>query len=407
MNADFFAALADIEREKGIPREYMAEKIEQALLAALRKDYPNADDNARVVFDLERGVIDMFIQKTVVDYVTDADAELSLDEARAINAGAAPGDVVNVPVDTGRFGRIAAQAAKQVIIQGIREAERNIIFGEFASKEHEIMTALVLRADAKTDSVSVQLSSNAETMEALLPPGEQIPGEIIRDGDRLKVYVVEVKKLTRGPRVLISRTHPGLVRRLFELESPEIYDGTVEIRSIAREPGSRTKIAVMSNDPNVEPIGACIGQRGDRVNTVVRELGGEKIDVVKFSESVPDYVSAALAPASVLSVKVLPDGKSCRAIVPDNQLSLAIGKEGQNVRLAARLTGFKIDIRPQSQKEQGDEDESDFELSRVFHEEYAPEDSDENHQDDGALPEAPDSDPEQTAFRDVYDKYEI
>jgi N utilization substance protein A len=375
MNAEFFAALADIEREKGISREYMAEKIEQALLAALRKDYPNAEENARVTFDVERGVIDMFIQKTAVDYVTDPDTELSLDEARKINAGAAPGDVINAPVDTSRFGRIAAQAAKQVIIQGIREAERNIIFGEFASKEREIMTALVIRVDQKTDAVTVQLSSNAETMEAMLPPNEQIPGEIIRDGDRLKVYVVEVKKLTRGPRILISRTHPGLVRRLFEMESPEIYDGTVEIRSIAREPGSRTKLAVMSNDPNVEPVGACVGPRGDRVNTIVKELCGEKIDVIKYSESVPEYVSAALAPATVLNVKVLPDGKSCRATVPDAQLSLAIGKEGQNVRLAARLTGFKIDIRPLSRQNKEAEDEPDYGFEDALAPEYYEQDT--------------------------------
>ncbi|MDR2357372.1 MAG: transcription termination factor NusA [Oscillospiraceae bacterium] len=399
MNADFFAALADIEREKGIPRKYMAEKIEQALLAALRKDYPSAEENARVVFDLERGAIGMFIQKTAVDYVTDPNTELTLDEARLINAEAAPGDIVNVPVDTGKFGRIAAQAAKQVIIQGIREAERNIIFGEFASKEREIMTALVIRADPKTEVVTVQLSLNADTMEATLPPGEQIPGEIIRDGDRLKVYVVEVKKLTRGPRILISRTHPGLVRRLFEMESPEIYDGTVEIRGVAREPGSRTKLAVASNDPNVEPVGACVGQRGDRVNTIVKELCGEKIDVIKYSENITEYVAAALAPASVLSVRVLPDGKSCRAIVPDAQLSLAIGREGQNVRLAARLTGFKIDIKSQSMKDQDNEDEFDRVFEDEFESDYLEQDyrdqdagvygGDEDGLDAGMAPEPP------------------
>ncbi|MDR2665264.1 MAG: transcription termination factor NusA [Oscillospiraceae bacterium] len=360
MNADFFAALADIEREKGISKEYMAEKIEQALLAALRKDFPDSGDNARVIFDVTRGTVEMFIQKTVVDFVTAPGTELSLEQARAINAGAAVGDIINTPVETGKFGRIAAQAAKQVIIQGIREAERNMVFGEFASKEREIMTAVVTRVDPRTGAITVSLSSNAETMEAILPTGEQIPGEVVADGDRLKVYVMEVKKLTRGPRILISRTHPGLVRRLFELESPEIYDGTVEIRSIAREAGSRTKVAVMSNDENVEPVGACVGPKGDRVNTIVDELCGEKIDVVKYSDDAAEYISAALAPASVRSVKILPDGRSCRAWVPDNQLSLAIGKEGQNVRLAARLTGYKIDIKPASLGDADDDTQDEF-----------------------------------------------
>jgi N utilization substance protein A len=345
MNADFFAALADIEKEKGIPQAYMAEKIEQALLAALRKDYPESGDNVRVLLDPERGAVDMFIQKTVVENVTKPGAETTLEQAREINAGAEPGDVVNVPVNADKFGRIAAQAAKQVIIQGIREAERVIMFGEFASKEHEVMTGLVIRADKNKDSVRIQLSSNSEIIETILPPGERIPGEVITDGDRMKVYIVEVRKFTRGPRILISRTHPGLVRRLFEMECPEIYDGTVEIRSIAREPGSRTKIAVMSNDPNVEPVGACIGAKGDRVNTIIAELRGEKIDVIKYSDDPAEYVAAALAPAVVIGVMMFPDGKSCRASVPDNQLSLAIGKEGQNVRLAARLTGYRIDIR--------------------------------------------------------------
>ncbi|MDR1217381.1 MAG: transcription termination factor NusA [Oscillospiraceae bacterium] len=360
MNADFFAALADIEREKGIPQAFMAEKIEQALLAALRKDYPEAGDNARVICDMERGRIDMFMQKTAVDFVTDPGTELSLERAKEINAGAEPGDVINVPVDTAKFGRIAAQAAKQVIIQGIREAERNIIFGEFASKEREIMTGIVTRVDARTDNVTVQLTSNAETMDALLLPSERIPGELVVDGDRLKVYIVEVKKMTRGPRILISRTHPGLVRRLFEMESPEIYDGTVEIRSIAREPGNRTKIAVMSNDPNVEAIGACIGQKGDRVNAIIKELRGEKIDVIGYSDDITEYVSAALAPANVIGVRVLPDGKSCRVTVPDNQLSLAIGKEGQNVRLAARLTGCRIDIKSELNQEPDEDPEAEY-----------------------------------------------
>lgn len=255
------------------------------------------------------------------------------------------GDTVNVPVETKKFGRIAAQAAKQVIIQGIREAERSIVYDEFTSKEHEILTGVVSRIDPRSGSVSIKISSNAEFTEAMLPASERIPGEELKEGDRVKVYVVEVRKATTGPQVLISRTHPGLLKRLFELEVPEIFDGTVEIKSIAREAGSRTKISVMSTDPQVEPIGACVGPKGGRVSAIVDELRGEKIDIVNYSENPEEYVAAALAPADVVSVEMLEDGKSCQVVVPESQLSLAIGKEGQNVRLAARLTGYKIDIK--------------------------------------------------------------
>ena len=248
-------------------------------------------------------------------------------------------------METKKFGRIAAQAAKQVIIQGIREAERSIIYDEFTSKEHEILTGVVSRIEPRTGGVSIKISSNSEFTEAMLSASERIKGEELREGDRIKVYVVEVRKSTRGPQVLISRTHPGLVKRLFELEVPEIFDGTVEIKSIAREAGSRTKMAVWSEDPAVDPIGACVGPRGGRVASIVEELGGEKIDIVKYSESPEEYVAAALAPAEVVSVTLLDEGKSCRVIVPESQLSLAIGKEGQNARLAAKLTGYKIDIK--------------------------------------------------------------
>jgi N utilization substance protein A len=348
MNAEFFSAIADIEKEKGISQAYMIERIEQAMLAALKKDMPEEADSARVTLDPEKKTIEVCIQKTVVDAVTDPHTQMTPEQAGRFREGAQVGDVINCPVETGKFGRIAAQAAKQVIIQGIREAERNLVYEEFASKEREILTGIVSRVDPRSGVVTVQINSNAEMTEAILPAAEQIPGECIVDGDRLKVFVMEVKKTARGPRILISRTHPGLVKRVFELEVPEIYDGTVEIRSIAREPGNRTKIAVASNDPDVEPIGACVGPRGDRVNAVVRELDGEKIDIVRYSDDPEEYISAALAPSDVVNVTVLGDGKSCRVVVPDNQLSLAIGKEGQNVRLAARLTGFKIDIRPQS-----------------------------------------------------------
>jgi N utilization substance protein A len=349
MNAEFFSAIADIEREKGIPQSYMIEKIEQALLAALKKDYPSSAECARAVLDPVEKTVEMFFQKAVVEVVENPNTQLTLDQAAAISPDAAIGDVVNEPVDTKRFGRIAAQAAKQVIIQGIREAERNIVYDEFTSKEHEILTGVVTRIDQRTGGVSIQIGSSSEHTEAMLTAGERIPNELLRDGDRIKVYVIEVKKSTRGPQILISRTHPGLVKRLFELEVPEIHEGIVEIRSVAREAGNRTKIAVSSNDHEVEPIGACVGPRGGRVNAVVNELGGEKIDIVRFSDDPTEYIASALSPSEVISVTMHEDGKSCRVIVPDNQLSLAIGKEGQNVRLAARLTGYKIDIKPESQ----------------------------------------------------------
>ena len=347
MNAEFFAAIADIEKEKGIPQQYMLDKINQALLAALKKDNPAATENVRVDVDAEKKKIDMYIAKSVVEEVTEPAVQFTVDEARKFSAKAEVGDVVNVPVDTKKFGRIAAQAAKQVIIQGIREAERSMVYEEFTSKEHEILTGVVNRVEPRNGSVSIKINSNSEFTEAVLLPSERVPGEALREGDRIKVYVVEVRKTSSGPQILISRTHPGLVKRLFELEVPEIFDGVVEIRSIAREAGSRTKIAVMSNDPEVEPIGACVGPKSGRVSAIVDELRGEKIDIVKYSDSAEKYIASALAPADVVRVDLL-EGKSCQAIVPDGQLSLAIGKEGQNVRLAARLTGYKIDIKPES-----------------------------------------------------------
>jgi N utilization substance protein A len=352
MNAEFFSAIADIEREKGIPQAYMLEKIEQALLAALKKDYPTCADCARVVLDPVDKTVEMYMVRDVVEELDNPSTQYTLEEAQEIEPGASIGDIIREDVDTSRFGRIAAQAAKQVIIQGIREAERNIVFDEFTSKEHEILTGVVTRIDPRTGGVSIQIGTNNENTEAMLSSGERIPNEPLKDGDRVKVYVIEVRKSARGPQILISRTHPGLVKRLFELEVPEIHDGIVEIRSIAREAGNRTKIAVLSNDPDVEPIGACVGPKGVRVNTIVSELGGEKIDIVKFSDDPTEYIASALAPSEVVSVTMLEDGKSCRVIVPDTQLSLAIGKEGQNVRLAARLTGFKIDIKPESQADQ-------------------------------------------------------
>ena len=355
MNADFFEAIEDIEKEKGIPRGYMYDKIKQAMLAAFRRDNPECEDNVEIILDEDSKRIEMNVIKTVVEEVEDPSHEIILEAAKKISKRAKVGDELHVPVETKKFGRIAAQAAKQVIIQGIREAERGIIYEEFTSKEHEILTGIVSHIEPRNGSVSIRISSNSEYTEAMLAPNERIKTEPLREGDRIKVYVVEVRNSTRGPQVLISRTHPGLVKRLFELEVPEIYDGTVEIKSIARdksiarEAGSRTKMAVWSADPDVDPIGSCVGPKGGRVASIVNELGGEKIDIVKYSEVPEEYIAAALSPSEVVSVTMLEDGKSCRVIVPDSQLSLAIGKEGQNARLAAKLTGYKIDIKPESE----------------------------------------------------------
>ena len=345
---EFFAAIAQIEKEKGIPAGYMMEKITQALASAYKRDHEGAGDNIEIKANPETGEVRMFVLKDIVETVDNPAVEMSLEEARRALPHAQLGDVVRIEVKTKNFGRIAAQTARQVIIQGIREAERDMVYDKFSSKEHEILTGVVTRVDPKSGAANLRINSSSEYTEAFLAPGEQVRGEAIREGDRLRVYVVEVRRSTRGPQVLISRTHPGLVKRLFELEIPEIYDGTVEVKSIAREAGSRTKIAVWSGDENVDPIGACVGPGGARVNNIVEELHGENVDIIKYSEDPAQYIAAALSPADVLSVDLLPDGKACRVVVPDDQLSLAIGKEGQNARLAAKLTNYKIDIKPAS-----------------------------------------------------------
>ena len=350
---EFFAAIGLIEKEKGIPKSYMIEKITQALVSAYKRDHEGVGDNVVVECNEEAGEVRMFVKKDVVETVDNPATELSLEEAREKLPRAELGDVIRIEIKTRNFGRIAAQTARQVIIQGMREAERGMIYDEFSAKEHEILTGVVTRIDPRSGAASIRITSGGEFTDAFLAAGEQVKGESVTEGERLKVYVVEVRRSTRGPQVMISRTHPGLVKRLFELEVPEIYDGTVEVKSIAREAGSRTKIAVWSEDPNVDPIGACVGPRGQRVNNIVEELHGEKMDIIKYSEDPAEYVAAALAPADVVSVTVEEEGKSCRVIVPDDQLSLAIGKEGQNARLAARLTGWKIDIKPESAPEEG------------------------------------------------------
>ena len=357
--AEFFAAINLIEKEKGIPKAYMLEKITQALVTAYKRDHEGAGDNVTVEADEEKGTVRMFVKKDVVEEVDNPCTEMSLEMARDKLPQAQLGDVIRIEVRTRDFGRIAAQTARQVIIQGIREAERGMVYDEFSSKEHEILTGVVTRIDPRSGAASLRISSSSEYTEAFLAPGEQVKGEAIREGDRLRVYVVEVRRSTKGPQVLISRTHPGLVKRLFELEVPEIYDGTVEVKSIAREAGSRTKLAVWSADPDVDAIGACVGPRGQRVNNIVNELKGEKVDIIKWSEDPAQYIAAALSPADVVSVDIHEEGKSCRVVVPDDQLSLAIGKEGQNARLAAKLTGWKIDIKPASAADEAPEDEDD------------------------------------------------
>ena len=348
MNAEIFAALAQLEKERGIPQQYMIDKITQALVAAYKKDKEGYTDN--VFVEVEDGDLKMYVQKEVVDDVLTPATEISLDAARKINKHAELGDLVNVDVRTQNFGRIAAQTAQQVIIQGIREAERGMIFDTFSSKEHEILTGTVLRVAPDTGDMTIRLGGNSsDRTDAMLAASEQVKGESYREGDIIRVYVVEVRRSTRGPQVIVSRTHPGLVKRLFELEVPEIASGLVEVKSIAREAGSRTKLAVCATQENIDPVGACVGTRGARVGAVVDELHGEKMDIIVWSEAAK-FVAAALSPADVISVTVLPGAqKACRVIVPDDQLSLAIGKEGQNARLAARLTGYKIDIKPASQ----------------------------------------------------------
>ena len=345
---EFFTAISLIEQEKGISKGYMLDKITQALISAYKRDHEGITDNVFVDADEAKGTVRMYVKKEIVEEVDNPYTELSLDEARKTLPSAQTGDVVRIEIKPRNFGRIAAQTARQVIIQGMREAEHSMIYDLFSSKEHEMLLGTVTRVDPRNGAVSLRISSNGESTDAYLAPSEQVRSEVIRDGDRLKVYVVEVRRSSRGPQVLISRTHPGLVKRLFELEVPEIYDGTVEIRSIAREAGSRSKLAVWSADENVDPIGACVGPKGARVNNVVAELRSEKIDIIKYSDDPAEYVAASLSPADVISVMPLEGSKSCRVVVPDDQLSLAIGKEGQNARLAAKLTGYKIDIKSES-----------------------------------------------------------
>ena len=346
-NNEFFEALSMLEHERGITAEYLIEKIKAAIIIAVKKNYEVEEDHVKVDIDPDTGRFDVAL---IQDVVADEDwydehSEIGITEAQKIRKTYEVGDRIITPLKTKDFGRIAAQTAKHVIRQGIREAERSQQLSEIQSRAHDIVQATVTRVDPEKGIVALDLGKGGE---AILPRNEQVPGETYTEGETLQVYVVDVVSGERGARVMISRTHPGLVKRLFELEVPEIYDGTVEVKSIAREAGSRTKMAVWSADENVDPIGACVGPKGQRVANIVEELRGEKIDIIKWSEDPAEFIAAALAPSDVVNVFMAEEGKACRVIVPDDQLSLAIGKEGQNARLAARLTGYKIDIKPES-----------------------------------------------------------
>jgi len=342
MNGELMNALYQLERERGIDKEVLVEAIEAALISAYKRNFGSAQ-NVKVYIDRDTGEVRVYALKKVTQYPQNDLLEISIDEAKNVDKRLEENDIAEVEITPKRFGRIAAQTAKQVVVQRIREAERGIIFEEFSSKESDIATGIIQRIEKK--NVIIDLGK----AEAVLAPAEQTPREEYRVNDRIKVYITEVKKTTKGPQIMVSRTHPGLVKRLFELEVPEIHDGIVEIRAISREAGSRTKIAVFSRDENVDPVGACVGQRGTRVQAIVDELRGEKIDIIKWSNDPVDYISSSLSPAKVIRVDVNETEKSAKVVVPDFQLSLAIGKEGQNARLAARLTGWKIDIKSESQ----------------------------------------------------------
>lgn len=344
MSKEFFEAVNMLEAEKGIPADYLYEKISAAIVAGAKHNY-NGKEIVHCDIDPEKQKIKVYVTKNVVDEIEDPDTDLTLEQAQQYRKSAKIGTTINIPLKTKDFSRIVAQTAKHVIRQGIREAERGKILREFQDKNQELLSAKVSRVDPTTGNVTLEIGKN----EALLPKSEQVPGETYTVGQTTKIFVVDVKEGTKGPKIMISRTHPGLVRRLFETEVPEIFDGTIEIKSISREAGSRTKIAVLSKDEDVDPVGSCIGPRGQRVSNIVDALGGEKIDIVKYSDDPAEFVAAALAPSDVVNVEILDEGaKSCRATVPDDQLSLAIGNKGQNVRLAAKLTNWKIDIKPES-----------------------------------------------------------
>ena len=348
MNRELMEALDTLEKEKNISKETLLEAIEQSLIQACKNHFGKAD-NVHVSIDRDTCDFSVYADRTVVEYVEDPVEEVSLEDARKINANAEIGDVVKVQIHSDKFGRIATQNAKNVILQKIREEERKVLYDQYYGIEKEVVTGIVQRVMGRNVSI------NLGKADAVLSENEQVKGETYQPTEHIKVYILEVKDTPKGPRILVSRTHPGLVKRLFESEVAEVKDGTVEIKSIAREAGSRTKIAVWSNDPDVDPVGACVGVNGSRVGAIVNELRGEKIDIINWDENPAILIENALSPAKVIAVMADPDEKTALVVVPDYQLSLAIGKEGQNARLAARLTGFKIDIKSETQaKESGD-----------------------------------------------------
>ena len=339
MNKEFITAIIELEKEKNINREVLFEAIDLALVSAYKKNYNTSKNNVLVNIDRENGDVKVFIQKEVVEQPEDLLTQIALEDAKKISAKYEVGDIVNIEDTPANFGRIAAQTAKQVVLQKIKEAERNIIYEEFSAKEHKIVDGVIQRMERGNIYLDIGKT------EALLAPNEQVPGEVYDFHKRMKVYVTEVRKTTKGSLVSVSRARPALVAKLFEEEIPEIHDGTVVIKSISREAGSRSKIAVMSNDPDVDPIGACIGAKGTRVQEIVDELNGEKIDIVRYDEDPRKFITESLNPAEVITLDVDTENKEAHVTVPFHQLSLAIGKEGQNARLAARLTGYKIDIK--------------------------------------------------------------
>ena len=365
MNTELLEALNILEKEKEISKETLLDAIENSLLNACKNHFGKAD-NIRLIMDRTTCDYRLFAEKTVVEEVEDKLEEISLEDARAIDLKYELGDIVQIPIESKSFGRIATQNAKNLILQKIREEERKVVYDQYFEKEKDIVTGIVQRYIGRNVSI------NLGKADAMLTENEQVKGEVFKPTERVKLYIVEVKNTTKGPKILVSRTHPELVKRLFEAEVTEVKDGVVEIKSIAREAGSRTKIAVWSNDPDVDPVGACVGMNGSRVNAIVNELRGEKIDIINWSDNPAILIENALSPAKVISVMADPDDKTAGVIVPDYQLSLAIGKEGQNARLAARLTGFKIDIKSETQAiESGDLPENYLELSEgVYEEEY-------------------------------------
>lgn len=343
-NKELFEALSLLEKEKGIPIDFMLDKIKKAILTACKNNY-NGNENAIINIDEKKGNFDVSLIKTVVKDVSDQGKEISLAEARSINPNINLEDQIPIKLNTKEFGRIAAQTARNIIRQGIRDSERGLMIKEFENKKREVVSATIEKIDPRSGTATLKIGKS----EAFLPKSEQLIGDNLKEGNQIKVYIAEVKEGDKGPWAIISRTHPEMVKRMFESEVPEIYDGTVEIKSISREAGARTKMAVLSKNKDVDAIGACIGPKGTRVNTIVEELGGEKIDIIEYDEDPTKFVSAALAPAEVRSVSIDDENnKSCTVIVPNSQLSLAIGNKGQNARLAAKLTGWKIDIKPEN-----------------------------------------------------------